>query len=81
MKSLRTPAARAVAQTLSEVRKECGLTQRDLAAKIRRPHSVVGMIESEQRQVTVPELIALAEAMGADPVDLFKRILRSRNAR
>jgi hypothetical protein len=39
------------------------------------------MIESDQRQVTVPELIALAEAMDGDPVDLLKRILRDRAAR
>jgi hypothetical protein len=39
------------------------------------------MIESDQRQVTVPELIALAEAMDADPVELFKRILRDRAER
>jgi len=39
------------------------------------------MIESDQRQVTVPEFITLAEAMDVDPVDLLKRILRDRAAR
>jgi hypothetical protein len=39
------------------------------------------MIESDQRQVTVPELVTLAEAMDVDPVDLLKRILRDRAAR
>jgi len=33
---------------------------------------VIGMIETEQRQVTVPEFITLAEAMGRDPVELFR---------
>lgn len=81
MKALRSPTARAVAAVLAKARENAGLTQRQLAARIRRPHSVIGMIESDQRQVTVPELITLAEAMDVDPVDLLKRILRDRAAR
>jgi hypothetical protein len=37
------------------------------------------MIESNQRQVNVPEFIAIAEALGADPVELFRRMLRERD--
>lgn len=81
MKALRSPTARAVAAVLTKARENAGLTQRQLAGRIRRPHSVIGMIESDQRQVTVPELITLAEAMDVDPVDLLKRILRDRGAR
>jgi hypothetical protein len=36
------------------------------------------MIESNQRQVNVPEFIAIAEAMDADPLELFKNVLRER---
>jgi transcriptional regulator with XRE-family HTH domain len=78
LKGLRSPTARAVAEVLAEARKRKGLTQRDLASRIRRPHSVVGMIESEQRQVTVPEFISLAEAIGEDPVELFRAVARQR---
>ena len=70
-----------MAAVLTKARENAGLTQRQLAGRIRRPHSVIGMIESDQRQVTVPELITLAEAMDVDPVDLLKRILRDRGAR
>jgi hypothetical protein len=38
------------------------------------------MIESDQRQVTVPEFIALAEAIGHDPVELFRSVLRERKS-
>ena len=76
MKGLRSPAARAVAAVLAEAREKAGLTQRQLAAEIRRPHSVIGMIETEQRQVTVPEFIALARAVGTDPLDLFGAVLK-----
>ena len=34
-----------------------------------------------QRQLAVPELITLAEAMDVDPVDLIKRILRDRGGK
>lgn len=67
-----------MADVLTDARKRKGLTQRDLAARVRRPHSVIGMIESEQRQVTVPEFIALCEAIGVDPLELFRAIMKRR---
>lgn len=79
MKGLRSPTASAVAAILAEARKSKGLTQRDLANRVRRPHSVIGMIETEQRQVTVPEFITLAEAIGRDPVELFRSVIKQRS--
>jgi transcriptional regulator with XRE-family HTH domain len=76
LKALRSSTARAVATVLARARERKNLSQRDLAALLRRPHSVVGMIESNQRQVNVPEFVAIAEAMDADPVELFRQILR-----
>ena len=52
------------------------MTQRQLATVLERPHSVIGMIESHQRQVNVPEFIAIAKAVGADPAELFSRVIR-----
>jgi transcriptional regulator with XRE-family HTH domain len=80
LKGLRSPTARAVATVLAEARKGEGLTQRDLAKRLDRPHSVIGMIESEERQVTVPEFIRLAEAIGRDPIELFRSIMKRRGA-
>ena len=76
MKALRSPAARALATVIARVRKRRGLSQRDLAAILKRPHSVIGMIESNQRQVNVPEFIAIAEALDVDPADLFRQLMR-----
>ena len=80
LKGLRSPAARAVATVLADARKSKNLTQRELAERVGRPHSVIGMIETEQRQVTVPEFITLAEAIGRDPVELFRSVIKRRNA-
>lgn len=79
MKALRSLTARAVADVLSRAREQKKLSQRDLAAILKRPHSVIGMIESHQRQVNVPEFITIAEALGADPVELLRQVLRERN--
>lgn len=81
MKALRSATARAVADVISKTRISQRLSQRDLAARLKRPHSVVGMIESHQRQVNVPEFITIAEALGADPVALLRKVLRTRGAR
>lgn len=78
MKALRSSTACAVALVLAQARKEQGLTQRELALRIKRPHSVIGMIESEQRQVNIPEFVALAEAIGVNPETLFRRVLREK---
>jgi DNA-binding XRE family transcriptional regulator len=81
LKALRSPAAQAVATTIATAREKAGMTQRELASRLERPHSVIGMIESNQRQVNVPEFIAIAEAIGTDPGILFKRVLRERGTR
>ena len=81
MKALRSSTSRAVADVLARAREKKRLSQRELAARLKRPHSVVGMIESHQRQVNVPEFIAIAEALDADATELFRQVLRERNSR
>lgn len=81
MKALRSSSAQAVAVVPARARERKHLSQRELAALLKRPHSVIGMIESHQRQVNVPEFIAIAETLGADPLDLFKQVLRERDGR
>ncbi len=81
MKALRSPAAQAVASVIAKARERKELSQRELAARLKRPHSVIGMIESNQRQVNVPEFIAIAEALGVDPTELFRQVLRERSTR
>jgi ribosome-binding protein aMBF1 (putative translation factor) len=78
MKALGSAASKAVAAVIAKARQNRGISQRDLAARLKRPHSVVGMIESHQRQVNIAEFIAIAEALDADPAELFRRVLRLR---
>jgi transcriptional regulator with XRE-family HTH domain len=50
------------------------LTQRDLAALLKRPNSFVGRIEAGERRVDVIEFIEIARVMGVDPGQLFSKI-------
>ena len=65
-----------MATVLKRARAREEISQRELAARLKRPHSVVGMIESQQRQVNVPEFLAIAEALEADPIELFRQVVR-----
>lgn len=72
------PGAKAVARAIKEAREGVtpAVSQRDLAARLKWPHSVIGMIESGHRHVRVVELIAIAEALGISPEKVFRRCLR-----
>lgn len=75
-KSLRSRGHRALVSIVVEARKEAGLTQRELATRMKVTQSVVATIESGQRRMDVVEFMEWAKAVGADPVDLFTRLAR-----
>lgn len=55
-------------------RREAGLSQRELADRIRKPQSFVAKIETGRKKVYAAELILLAHGMGKDPAVLIRRI-------
>jgi transcriptional regulator with XRE-family HTH domain len=75
-KTLRTRAHKALIAVLIGTRREAGLTQRDLAKKLRRPHSWVSKIETGERRVDVGEFMEIARALRIDPVALFTRVVQ-----
>lgn len=52
---------------LVAARRSAGLTQADLARKIRRPQSFVSKYERGERRLDVIEFIEVAEALGLRP--------------
>jgi transcriptional regulator with XRE-family HTH domain len=74
-KTLRTRGHRRLIEALVAARAKAGMTQRDLAARIRRPNSFVGRMEAGERRVDVIEFIEIARAMGCDPRQLFGRLV------
>lgn len=53
-----------------------GLTQQELANKLKKPQSFVSSCEKGQRRIDMLELVVLADALGADPRRLFSAIVR-----
>lgn len=57
-------------------RTRAGLRQVDLAKRLRRYQSYVTYVETGQKIVNVVELIEWAEAIGFDPRDAIKHVMR-----
>jgi ribosome-binding protein aMBF1 (putative translation factor) len=75
-KTLRSRGHRVLIATLVAARKKAGMTQRDLAARIKRPRSFVGRMEAGERRIDVIEFIQIARAVDGDPKELFGKLVR-----
>lgn len=76
-KSTFTPAYAVLRQMLVAIRRAAGLSQRDLAARLKRERSFVARVEQGERRVDVVELLWICRACGADPKTVLKPILRA----
>lgn len=74
-KTLRSRGHRALIEVLVNTRDQAGLTQRDLAERLKRPHSFIGRIEAGERRVDVVEFIEIARVLGVDPKQLFAKLV------
>lgn len=74
-KSVFSGAHKHLVEVLTEARRESGMTQAQLAAAVGKDQSFISIIEGSQRRVDVLEFCALVRAMGADPADIFARVL------
>jgi transcriptional regulator with XRE-family HTH domain len=71
-KSLKSPEYARLIAALVAVRHASGVRQQALAKKLGRPQSFVAKYEGGERRIDVIEFIAIARALGADPVKLFR---------
>ena len=69
-----------VARNIRRLRLERGLTQEELAARIRITRNYVGMIERQENSPTVAILERIAKALGIDPARLFDEKAAGRKA-
>ena len=76
-KSLYSPGQQKVADSIRSMRLAAKLTQRGLAARLKRPLNVVSRIEAAQRRVDLLEWVALCEACGVNPVEGGRKLLDS----
>ena len=75
MKHLRSARHRALVAAIIEARTAAGLSQRALAAKLKRSGSFIWKLESHEHRVDVLEFIDIARACKADPHKLLDRLL------
>ena len=75
-KQLRGVRHKKMMAALVEIREKAGVSQRELARRLDRAHSYVGRIETGDRRLDLPEFIEWCELLGADPVEVFQRIVR-----
>lgn len=73
-KTIRTNGHLALCEALIRARNDVGLTQAELAARLRCHQSLVARIESGERRVDVVELVVLARALEASPASLIARV-------
>ncbi|USZ14303.1 helix-turn-helix domain-containing protein [Moraxella sp. FZLJ2107] len=68
-KSIYSPEMIAVRSWLRSERLRLGLTMRELAQKLDRPHSFVQRIEEGDRRLDVVEFVWYCQALGLNPQD------------
>jgi transcriptional regulator with XRE-family HTH domain len=74
-KSLKSAEYGRLIEVLVAARHEAGIRQHALATKLRKPQSFVAKYEGGERRIDVIEFIAIARALGADPLKLFREFL------
>ena len=60
---------------LVAARHASGIRQQKLAAKLGKPQSFIAKYEGGERRIDVIEFIAIARALDADPIGLFREFV------
>jgi transcriptional regulator with XRE-family HTH domain len=74
-KSLKSPEYARLIAMLVAVRHDAGVRQQKLAEKLGKPQSFVAKYEGGERRIDLVEFIAIARALDADPVMLFREFV------
>ncbi|WP_334399772.1 helix-turn-helix domain-containing protein [Bradyrhizobium sp. AZCC 2289] len=80
-KSLKSAEYTRLIEALVAVRHASGVRQQALAKKLGRPQSFVAKYEGGERRIDVVEFIAIARALDADPVKLFRDFVAGKPAK
>ncbi|MFG1283891.1 helix-turn-helix domain-containing protein [Xanthobacter autotrophicus] len=73
-RDLRQPRYARLRQLVTQARKAAGLSQAAVAEKLGRPQSYIADIERNERRIDVIEFLALAEAIGFDPLGVLEEV-------
>jgi transcriptional regulator with XRE-family HTH domain len=73
-KTVHSSGQAAVCHLLVEARKKAGLTQQQLAGRLKKPQSFVAKYEGGERRLDVVEFLGVTRAIGADPVRIVRAL-------
>ena len=71
-KSLKSAEYTRLIEILVAARHDAGVRQQTLAKALGRPQSFIAKYEGGERRIDVVEFIAIARALKADPIKLFR---------
>jgi transcriptional regulator with XRE-family HTH domain len=74
-KSVFTPSYARFRELLIEARENAGLTQWQLAERLKRPQSYVSKFERGERRLDVVEYLDVARALRVDPLVLLRQLI------
>ena len=75
-RTLGSPRHRALVDFIVQERKAAGLTQVQVAKKLRRYQSYVTLLETGQRRLDVVEFMEIADAIGFDAPAAIRRLYK-----
>jgi transcriptional regulator with XRE-family HTH domain len=75
-KTVHSPEHNAFCELMIAARKKAGLTQHDVAKRLKKPQSFVAKYEGGERRIDVVEFLTIVRAIGADPVRLMRALMR-----
>ena len=73
-KSVHSADQAAFCALMVKARKAAGLTQQELANRLKRPQSFVAKYEGGERRIDVVEFLGIARALGTDPIRLLREL-------
>jgi transcriptional regulator with XRE-family HTH domain len=76
-KSVHSAAQLAFCALMTKARKDAGLTQQELADRLKKPQSFVAKYEGGERRLDVVEFVSVCRAIGADPTKLLKKLVET----
>lgn len=73
MNSTFTDLYAVILDSLIEARNEKGVTQQELAERLKKPQSFVSKYERKERRIDIGEFIIIAQCIGVNPIDLMSK--------
>jgi len=73
-KSLRRKRSETLTRLLIKARKEAGMTQAEVAAKLGHGQAYVSKYERGKKVLGVIEFVEVAEALGLDPAEMVRKL-------